>query len=255
MMKKGQIIFATALLVCANAIAVFAQNKPFPQQLTYPGCIKPSVSQATLNSDVLAYYNYWKGQYLKKSTANASHYYIAAGSTGGSNQAVTQSEAHGYGMVITALMAGADANAKTYYDGLYGMYDTHRSANNNNLMQWQVFADEHNANIGSATDGDMDIAYSLLLAHYQWGSNGTINYLAAAQKMITNGLKASYVYNTLRLGLADDATSDHLSTRPSDWMFDHMRAFKANTNDVIWDQLAANLNHLYQLLTQYRFDF
>ncbi|MBC7485710.1 MAG: T9SS type A sorting domain-containing protein [Cytophagaceae bacterium] len=246
MMKKGQILFTLVFLALVNTITVFAQNKPFPQQLNYPGCIKPSVAQATLNSDVVTYYNYWKGKYLKKSTANANHYYIAAGSTGGSSSAVTQSEAHGYGMVITALMAGADANAKTYYDGLYGMYDTHRSANNNNLMQWQVFADEHNANLGSATDGDMDIAYSLLLAHYQWGSNGTINYLAAAQKMITNGLKASYVYSTLRLGLADDATSDHLSTRPSDWMFDHMRAFKAHTNDMIWDQLAANLYNVYE---------
>lgn len=246
MMKKRQIIFTVAFLALVNTVTVFAQNKPFPQQLTYAGCIKPSVGQATLNSDVLTYYNYWKGKYLKKSTANASHYYISAGSTGGSNEAVTQSEAHGYGMVITALMAGADANAKTYYDGLYGMYDTHRSANNNNLMQWQVFADEHNARLGSATDGDMDIAYSLLLAHHQWGSSGTINYLAAAQKMITNGLKASYVYSTLRLGLSDDATSDHLSSRPSDWMFDHMRAFKAHTNDVIWDQLAANLYSVYE---------
>ena len=245
-MKKGQVIFTVVFLALVNTVAVFAQNKPFPQQLTYPGCIKPSVGQSTLNSDVVAYYNYWKGKYLKQSTANSSHYYIAAGSTGGSSSAVTQSEAHGYGMVITALMAGADANAKTYYDGLYRMYDTHRSANNSNLMQWQVFADEHNANLGSATDGDMDIAYSLLLAHYQWGSNGTINYLTAAQKMITNGLKASYVYSTLRLGLSDDGTSDHLSTRPSDWMFDHMRAFKAHTNDVIWDQLAANLYNVYE---------
>ncbi len=245
-MKKRQIMFTIAFMALVNTVAVFAQNKPFPQQLTYPGCIKPSVGQATLNADVMSYYNYWKGKYLKQSVANSNHYYIAAGSTGGSNSAVTQSEAHGYGMVITALMAGADANAKTYYDGLYGMYGTHRSANNNNLMQWQVFGDERNAGLGSATDGDMDIAYSLLLAHYQWGSNGNINYLVAAQKMITNGLKASYVYSTLRLGLADDATSDHLSTRPSDWMFDHMRAFKAHTNDVIWDQLATNLYNVYE---------
>jgi len=231
---------------------VWGQNKPFPQALNYPGCIKPNVSQATLNSDVLNFYNYWKSTYLKKSTANPNHYYVEAESTGGSASAVTQSEAHGYGMVITALMAGADANAKVYYDGLYGMYDTHRSANNNNLMQWQVFADEHNAHLGSATDGDMDIAYSLLLAHYQWGSNGSINYLDAAKKMITNGLKASYVYSTLRLGLADDPTNDHLSTRPSDWMFDHMRAFKNHTNDVVWDQLASNLYNIYsQIFSKY----
>lgn len=146
-------------LMAGVTCRVVAQSKPFPQQLTYPGCIKPNhVTQATLNSDVLAYYTYWRGKYLKQSGVNAAHYYVAAGSTGGSASAVSQSEAHGYGMVITALMAGADPNAKTYYDGLYRMYDTHRSVNNRNLMQWQLFADERNANIGSATDGDMDIA-------------------------------------------------------------------------------------------------
>ena len=237
------------LIGLINAVAVFAQNKPFPQQLDYPGCIKPNnLTQATLDNDAVVFYEYWKGQYLKQSTANPNHYYIAAGSTGGSTGAVTQSEAHGYGMVITALMAGADPNAKTYFDGLYGLYDTHRSVNNNNLMQWQVFADERNANLGSATDGDMDIAYSLLLAHYQWGSTGTINYLDSATKMITDGLQVSYVYSTLRLGLADSPTNDHLSTRPSDWMFDHMRAFKAHTNDVIWDQLATNLYAVYETI-------
>ena len=245
-MKQLNSFLLLTLMGLLGSLNVMGQNKPYPQGLTYPGCIKPNnITQTTLNNDALTYYNYWKGKYLKQSSANASHYYIEAGSTGGSNSAVTQSEAHGYGMVITALMAGADANAKTYYDGLYRMYDTHRSANNNNLMQWQVFADEHNANLGSATDGDMDIAYSLLLAHYQWGSTGAINYLDAAQKMITNGLKASYIYSTLRLGLADEPTNDHLSTRPSDWMFDHMRAFKAHTNDGIWDQLAVNLYNVY----------
>jgi endo-1,4-beta-D-glucanase Y len=248
-MRKTCMLLALALIAMMNAVAAAAQNKPFPQAITYPGCIKPNnVSQATLNSDVLAYYTYWKGQYLKRSAANASHYYIAAGSTGGNASAVTQSEAHGYGMVVVALMAGADPNAKVYYDGLYGLYDTHRSVNNSNLMQWQVFADERNANLGSATDGDMDIAYSLLLAHNQWGSGGAINYLAAANRMITNGLKASCVYSTLRLGLSDDRTSDLLSTRPSDWMFDHMRAFKATTNDVVWDQLAANLYSIYNTI-------
>lgn len=239
----------TLALVVFGHFAVFAQTRPFPQQLTYPGCIKPNhVPQATLNRDALAYYTYWKGRYLRQSTVNPAHYYVAARSTGGSGGAVTQSEAHGYGMVITALLAGADPNAKTYYDGLYRMYDTHRSVNNPHLMQWQVFADERNAGLGSATDGDLDIAYSLLLAHYQWGSTGSIDYLDAAQKMITDGLEASCVYSTLRLGLSDDPTPDHLSTRPSDWMFDHLRAFQAHTNRGVWNQLATNLYAVYNTI-------
>ncbi|HEY9044786.1 MAG TPA: glycosyl hydrolase family 8 [Ohtaekwangia sp.] len=250
MINKSTIIL---IVSCLLTHVVLAQNKPFPQAVTWPGCIKPNhVTQATLNSDVAAYYNYWKSAHLRQSTVNSQRYYVRANSTGGSAEAITNSEAHGYGMLITVLMAGYDANAKTYYDGLYRMYDTHRSVNNNNLMQWQVFPDENSRNIGSATDGDMDIAYSLLLAHYQWGSTGTINYLDAAKKMITNGLKASYISSALRLRLSDDAGNDIYSTRPSDWMFDHIHAFKNHTGETIWDDLANNLYSVYnQIITNY----
>jgi len=247
---KAHLLF---FLFCLTTFTGWGQNKPFPQAVTWPGVIKPNhVTQATLNSDVINYYNYWKSAHLKQSTVNTQRYYVKANSTGGSAEAITNSEAHGYGMVITALMAGYDANAKTYYDGLYRMYDTHRSVNNSNLMQWQVFPDERSRSIGSATDGDMDIAYSLLLAHAQWGSGGAINYLDAAKKMITSGLKASYISTALRLRLADDEGYDEYSTRPSDWMFDHMHAFKNHTNDVAWDNLANNLYSVFnQVVTSY----
>jgi|GEM_PF-717423 len=241
------------LLAVLLSLPGFAQNKPFPQAVSWPGCIKPNnVTQATLNSDVTAYYNYWKSEHLKQSTVNTQRYYVRANSTGGSAEAITNSEAHGYGMLITVLMAGYDANAKTYYDGLYRMYDSHRSVNNNNLMQWQVMPDEKSRNIGSATDGDMDIAYSLLLAHFQWGSTGAINYLDAAKKMITSGLKVSYISSALRLRLADDEEYDDYSTRPSDWMFDHIHAFATHTNDTKWNDLANNLYSVYnQIIAGY----
>src|SRR4051794_35939267 len=93
-MTKIKHLLLTGMMLF-SILSVWGQNKPFPQGLSYPGCIKPNVPQATLNSDALTYYNYWKAKYLKKSTANANHYYVAAGSTGGSASAVTQSEAHG----------------------------------------------------------------------------------------------------------------------------------------------------------------
>ena len=36
----------------------------------------------------------------------------------------------------------------------------------------------------SATDGDMDIAYALLLADKQWGSSGDIVYLARPKQLL-----------------------------------------------------------------------
>ncbi len=40
----------------------------------------------------------------------------------------TISEAHGYGMIIMALMAGYDDSARVYFGGIYAMYNDHRSA-------------------------------------------------------------------------------------------------------------------------------
>jgi len=38
----------------------------------------------------------------------------------------------------------------------------------------------------SAADGDLDIAYALLLADRQWGSCGTVNYLLEAQRVLVD---------------------------------------------------------------------
>ena len=101
-------------------------------------------------------------------------------------QPMTVSEAHGYGMLITAHMAGHDPKAKAYFDGLYRYFRAHPSKINPELMAWkQGDTGQAVVNVGgvdSATDGDMDIAYALLLADRQWGSDGEINYLAEANR-------------------------------------------------------------------------
>jgi endo-1,4-beta-D-glucanase Y/predicted RNA-binding Zn ribbon-like protein len=254
MMKKGQIIFTIAFLALVNTVAIFAQNKPFPQQLTYPGCIKPNhVNQASLNSSVTAYYDYWKGKHLKNNLSSLPGGYYVKGEITGSADGYTplgSSEGQGYGMVITVLMAGYDANAKTIYDGLFKTARAFKSSENSNLMGW-VVADAAGAqgHFDSATDGDMDIAYSLVLAHYQWGSGGAINYLEEAKKMITNGLKASNVTSNNRLNLGDWDAKGSYDTRPSDWMLSHMRAFYTVTNDVTWLNVINNLYSVYNGFT------
>ncbi|WP_449437807.1 glycosyl hydrolase family 8 [Pedobacter steynii] len=72
-------------------------------------------------------------------------------------------------------------------------------------MNWQqAIKDGKVVSVGRscATDGDMDIAYALLLADKQWGSSGKINYKAEAISII-NALKASIIhtkYKTLKNG-------------------------------------------------------
>ncbi|OAB33034.1 chemotaxis protein [Paenibacillus glacialis] len=231
--------------------------KPFPQQVSYPGIIKPNhVTQAAMNSAVSSYYDYWKGKYLKNNLSSLpGGYYVKGEITGnpGGYTPLGSSEGQGYGMVITALMAGHDSNARTIFDGLFKTARAFKSKNNANLMGW-IVADSSSAqgHYGSATDGDLDIAYSLILADRQWGSSGTINYLAEAKKMITNGIKVSIVTTNNRLNLGDSFGKNTFDTRPSDWMLSHLRAFNQVTGDQVWLDVINNLYTVYgQFSTSY----
>src|SRR5215470_16972487 len=168
-------------------------NRPFPQNLTYPGCIKPNnITQTDMNNSVKSHYDNWKKTYVRQSNGvtPGGGYYVFMKGTGGSGNEITTSEAHGYGMIIFALIAGYDSQAKQYFDGMFNMFDKHRSKNNPNNMSWVIDKSElPSKDQDSATDGDLDIAYALLLAHHQWGSNGNIDYLSQATKIITKGVK------------------------------------------------------------------
>lgn len=227
--------------------------KPFPQQVNYAGVIKPNhVTQESLNASVSSYYDNWKKKYLKNDLSSLpGGYYVKGEITGDADgfKPLGTSEGQGYGMVITVLMAGYDSNAQKIYDGLFKTARTFKSSQNPNLMGW-VVADSKKAqgHFDSATDGDLDIAYSLLLAHKQWGSNGAVNYLKEAQDMITKGIKASNVTNNSRLNLGDWDSKSSLDTRPSDWMMSHLRAFYEFTGDKTWLTV---INNLYDVYTQF----
>lgn len=247
------LLFLLAGLLNVAGFCAQAQNKPFPQAISYPNCIKPNnVTQAAMNASVASYYDYWKATYLKNNlTSLPGGYYVKGEITGNPDgyKALGSSEGQGYGMVIVALMAGHDPNAQTIFNGLFKTARAFHSSENPKLMGW-VVADAASAqgHFGSATDGDIDIAYALILAHYQWGSNGAINYLAEAKDMINNGLKVSYVTTNKRLSLSDSDSKSTYDTRPSDWMMDHMRAFYQETGDATWTSV---INNLYSVYSQF----
>lgn len=246
-MKKLSLIIFLFLLVfyLVNMNTLSAQNRPFPQQMDWAGCIKPNnITQAQMNADIISFYETWKSDFLKP-TNMPGGYYIYGDCTGCTVPSKGTSEGHGYGMLITALMAGYDSNAKTYYDGLYNFFDQHRSINNNELVGWNIAVDERQNAFGSATDGDMDVAYSLLLAHHQWGSSGAINYLQEAIDMITDGLKVSDFSTTTNRVLLGDWGAGIYDTRSSDWMTAEIRAYYDHTGDSFWND--AN-NEIYSII-------
>lgn len=235
----------------ARAINNGSPSFPFPQaeNNVNPNVIRPNHrTQAQLNQDVLDFFNYWENAYVKESNGNTpgGGYYIKAVSTGGHAYPIkSNSEAHGYGMLIYALMGD-----KEHYDGMWNMFNQHRSTGNPEVMSWVITEEElAYQDGGSATDGDFDVAYSMLLAHKQWGSDGAINYLAEAKRMITKGIKVSDIGSSSYRTLLGDWDTNQNTTRSSDWMAGHLRAFKEVTGDEFFGSAADTIYQLINSIT------
>ncbi len=222
------------MLTISISVSAQTPNHPFPNHTIYAaGHIKPNnYSQTQLDAHTSSFYNQWKEEYLSNN-CGANLYYVDFG-----DNYMTVSEAHGYGMMITAFMAGHDSDAKTYFDGMCNYYDQHRSSINDKLMSWQQSScSTPNYNDDAATDGDIDIAFALLLADKQWGSTGNINYFSKAVDIINAIMEDEINQTHWHVKLGDWANSTHDGTRTSDFITDHFRSFKAATNNNNWDNV------------------
>ncbi|MFJ7755371.1 glycosyl hydrolase family 8 [Peribacillus muralis] len=234
-----------------------AGKRPFPQHAVYQsGTIKPDdASQEELDDAVGDFYEVWKKEYLKQPADKKDEYYIYYNDKGYAEpkNAVTVSEAHGYGMMITAIMAGS--GDKRYFDGLYRFYKAHESDNAPSLMAWQQVKDKKGKIINtpgdadSATDGDMDIAYSLLLADRQWGSDGDIDYLARAKDIIEAIMAHEINRSQSLIKLGDWAEDDDevygKATRSSDLLLSHLKVFEEVTGNQDWEAVT---NKAYKIM-------
>lgn len=169
-MKKR--IYLIAILMTLSFEAGFAKaTRPFPQNVNYKFGVKPTT---ITDKDALNTYNKWKELFLVKCNAG---YRVT-----GESQDETRVEAIGFGTILSAYFAD-----KATFDGLYAFYKSKRTATANNMMAWNVSCDGIN-DPGSASDGDIDVAFALIVAHNQWGGN----YLKEA-KTIINIIKKSVV--------------------------------------------------------------
>jgi endoglucanase len=231
-------------------IPSFAQKalKPFPQHVQYfKGTIRPDHnSQRQLDQSVLDFYEQWGKRYIKTG-CHPGEYFVWF-ERKGNKQCV--SEGQGYGMIITALMAGADPSAKSTYDGLYYYYKAHPGSHQY-LMAWAQDKNCRDQDKSTATDGDLDIAYSLLLANTQWGSNGNINYLKEARNMITAIMQHEinpHTYSVLLSDAIEWDSKDYYDTRSSDFMPAHFKAFEKATHDAKWGKTIDNNYKLFSYM-------
>lgn len=166
-MKHFTILFLL-ITFCGTS---YSQNFPFPQNATYSFGIMPANRN---HNDVDTAYTNWKNNHVTSQGA------------GGYRRVVwdtlnaTVSEGIAYGMLISVNM-----NDKALFDDLWHYYDAHKDQDG--FMIWildstggPLVINGFTIGIGGATDADQDAAYALILANAQWGSSGSINYLAEA---------------------------------------------------------------------------
>lgn len=245
-MNKIAYFLFSLLIVFSNLQAI--PNYPFPTHNTYyTGVIKPNnVTQAQMDQKIQTLYNEWKQAYLRTvpDVPNQAYVFYNEDKTSEPENAVSVSEGHGYGMMLAVYMAGYDPQAQTIFDNLFRFYQAFPSVITPSLMGWQQVEEDgriiYNPDGGndSATDGDLDIAFALLLADKQWGSSGPINYLARANVMISGILAGDVNLQTSTLKLGDWAYNGDpkfgKATRPSDFMLNHLRNFSAASGDPAW---------------------
>jgi endo-1,4-beta-D-glucanase Y len=239
-----------------GAYEVYPENKapsyPFPQQITYPfGNKVTGLSQSELNNKVSQLYDAWKSNYVDNDFNSWEDHELWRVKSGVEYPNDTVSEAQGYGMLITVIMAGYDSDSKEIFDGMYWFFKKYQ--NSHGLMKWIIKKDGSTPESDNATDGDMDIALALIMADKQWGSDGNINYKERAEDLI-KAIKKWNVdspednfgieeTNSWRLTLGDawasgDGTdiTDKL-TRPSDFMTNHLKIFAEFTADTDWNNV------------------
>lgn len=247
-------------------------QRPFGQHTPYRAdTLTPSVTQAEMDATVAELYDAWKDAYLTQNPYEHDQYYVYYNGDGEAGEetpdAVTTSESNGYGMLITAIMAGHDVDAKTYFDALFRFAKAHPSSMDPDLMAWQqrddgtaivntLTFDPENPDWGyfgddAATDGDLDMAYALLMADAQWGSGGEFDYLAEARRII-RAIMRSAIHPSENVVLLGDWTKDEpvygRGTRTSDFMIQHFKDFAIAAGDPRWTTVVDSTQRVTQQL-------
>ncbi|MFL5730847.1 MAG: glycosyl hydrolase family 8 [Cytophagaceae bacterium] len=200
----------------------FGQTYPFPQNKVYSFGMMPSNRSG---SDASAAYSTWKTNFL--SACSNGRYRVKFDDP---NQTV--SEGIGYGMLLSAY-----AGDRSVFDGLWLFYKDNR--NGNGVMNWKIGGCSGTVGANGATDADEDAAMALIVAHYQWGSTGSVNYQADANALIA-AIKSKEVESgsfTLKPG---DQFGGSSNTNPSYFAPGYYRTFGTFTNDAsFWNSVAA----------------
>ena len=273
---KNRCITIAIIIHIFCIVRVFGQNLAADNFITHyrSDVCMPNIDKKTMDAKVVEFYRIWKGKYIKPSKNNGEFVLHDDGNDKTSKR--WTSEGQGYGMLITVLMAKFDSSAKHSFDSLFNHYYTNRSHYSSNKddfnkiipnMKPFLMVDASTSKYkmgGTATDGDMDIAYSLLLADKIWGNNGKIKYADIADSML-EAIKSQEINknkNTILMGneIEDEKPENKLDyygyddMRSSDFMPSHLTYFNAHDKTFNWNKINDACYSLFsKMQTNYTF--
>ncbi len=146
-----------------------AVGHPFPLNMKTGSCMLTTVANASTQTQ--SAYTSWRSTYVVSGDHGLR---VQRPENGGD----TVSEGIGYGMLAAVYM-----NDQATFDGLLAYQQAH--LDQKGLMNWHIGASGTTASDGaySASDGDEDIAFAMLMASDQWAT-GTYDYLTMGRQMI-----------------------------------------------------------------------
>ncbi|MCI9846117.1 glycosyl hydrolase family 8 [Flavobacterium pectinovorum] len=196
-------------------------TKPFPANIVFSNGL---MATSKNSQDAKTNYDTWKINFVEPCTNG--RYRVKF-----DNSWQTVSEGIAYGMLLSAYSAD-----KILFDGLWLYYKD--NVNGNGVMNWRINGCSGTDGANGATDAELDAAFALIVADYQWGSTGTINYKNDAKTLITAIKNYEIEANTFVLK-PGDAFGRSQITNPSYFSPAYYRAFGNFTNDsAFWNQVA-----------------
>lgn len=214
---KNLFLLVTIFLCLEN----YSQTKPFPANIVFNNGLMATNKNSL---DATDNYNTWKSNFTEACSNGRWRVKF--------NSSETVSEGIAYGMLLSVYKGDKDL-----FDGLWLYYKD--NVNSNGVMNWKIKGCSEVVGNNGATDAELDAAFALIVADYQWGSIGSINYKNDAKTLIAAIKTHEVEANTFVLKPGDDFGQSQI-INPSYFSPAYYRAFGAFTNDTaFWNAVAS----------------
>lgn len=188
-----------------------------------------AASASVVSTEAQRAYTDWKSSFVTSNGAGSNNLRVTDPSAGD----ITVSEGQGYGMLLAVRH-----NDRATFDALWRY--TKSKLDERGLMHWKVDRDGIVTGKNSATDGDEDIGYALLLAEEAWGPAYTADARTYIRAMYQHEVEAgTYVLKPGDVWGGSDATN------PSYFAPSYYRAFAKATGENGWLKV---LDKSYEIL-------